>query len=72
MKFRILTIKQFQNINSNQVSNPETVYFQGLHLPSGPQLAGMLKLNYNSKQFWSASISVNYFDKIYSIMDTWK
>lgn len=58
-------VATFYYDNSNQVSNPETVYFQGLHLPSGPQLAGMLKLNYNSKQFWSASISVNYFDKIY-------
>lgn len=51
--------------NTNQVSPTETVYFQGLHLATGPQLAGMLKLNYNSKQFWSAAISVNYFDKIY-------
>lgn len=51
--------------NLNQVTTPETIYFQGLHLGTGPQIAGMLKLNYNSKQFWSASISLNYFDKIY-------
>lgn len=51
--------------NTEQNTAPETVYFQGLHLATGPQIAGMLKLNYNSKQFWSASISVNYFDKIY-------
>lgn len=51
--------------NTSQNTNPETIYFQGLHLATGPQLAGMLKLNYNSKQFWSASISLNYFDKIY-------
>ncbi|MCE2963370.1 MAG: hypothetical protein ACK5UE_05270 [Chitinophagales bacterium] len=51
--------------NANLVSSTETVYYQGLHLATGPQLAGMLKLNYNSKQFWSASISLNYFDKIY-------
>jgi hypothetical protein len=56
---------EFYYDNSNEVTAPETIYFQGLHLATGPQLAGMLKLNYNSKQFWSASISLNYFDKIY-------
>ena len=58
-------VSEFYYDNLDQVTTPETLYFQGLHLATGPQLAGMLKLNYNSKQFWSASISLNYFDKIY-------
>lgn len=51
--------------NSEQVSPYETVYFQNLHLATGPQIAGTLKLQYNSKQFWTASLALNYFDKIY-------
>jgi len=51
--------------NFNNIAPEETVYFKGIHLGSGPQIAGMLKLNYNSKQFWSVSLSANYFDKIY-------
>lgn len=52
--------------NSDQASNPDIIYFQGIHLAAGPQIAGLLKLNYNSKQFWSASLTANYFDKIYA------
>jgi hypothetical protein len=52
--------------NFDNVAPAQTVYFNGLHIASGPQIAGMFKMNYNSKQFWSASLSVNYFDKIYA------
>ena len=51
--------------NNDQITPEETVYFQGLHLPTGPQIAGLLKVSYNSKQFWMASLGLNYFDKIY-------
>ena len=43
----------------------ETVYFHGLHVANGPQTVGMARLNYNSKQFWSASVSLNYFGDNY-------
>lgn len=52
--------------NSDQISTPETIYYQGLHVATGPQIAGMFKLGYNSKQYWSATLSVNYFDKMYA------
>jgi hypothetical protein len=51
--------------NTDQVSPAESVYFEGLHLASGPQIAGLLKLTYQSKNFWMASIGLNYYDKIY-------
>jgi hypothetical protein len=52
--------------NLDKAEPTETVYFHGIHIASGPQNAGMIKLNYNSKQYWSASINLNYFDKIYT------
>lgn len=44
----------------------QTVYFNGLHLATGPQIAGSMKVSYNSKQYWMASVSLNYFDKRYT------
>lgn len=58
-------VSTFYYDNYNQVSPKETVYFQDLHQATGPQIAGLVGLNYNSKQYWSASLNVNYFDKIY-------
>ena len=52
--------------NLDKAEPTETVYFHGIHIASGPQNAGMIKLNYNSKQYWSASINLNYFEKIYT------
>lgn len=51
--------------NVNQKDASQTVYFQNIHQSTGPQIAGLVGLNYNSKQFWSATLNVNYFDKIY-------
>jgi hypothetical protein len=56
---------RFYYDNFDQVTASEKVYFQGLHLASGPQITGLLKLSYASKKFWNASLSVNYFDKMY-------
>jgi hypothetical protein len=56
---------RFYYDNFDRVTSSEKVYFQGLHLATGPQISGSIKLSYASKQFWNASLSVNYFDKIY-------
>ena len=42
-----------------------TIYIKNFYLPSSPQTAGSLGLEYRSPKFWSASVTVNYFDRTY-------
>lgn len=41
------------------------IYIQNFYLPSTPQTAGSLGMEYRSPKFWSASVTVNYFDRNY-------
>jgi hypothetical protein len=41
------------------------IYIENFYLPSTPQTAGSLGLEYRSPKFWSASVTVNYFDRTY-------
>lgn len=50
----------------DSVTPAQTVYWKDMYLPNGPQLALTSKLTYNSKQFWTASIAFNYWDKNYT------
>lgn len=42
-----------------------TIYIKNFYLPGTPQTAGSLGLEYRSPKFWSASVTVNYFDRNY-------
>ncbi|MCU0328455.1 MAG: hypothetical protein MUE53_05645 [Chitinophagales bacterium] len=56
---------QFFNFNSDNAEAPEDLYYQYLKQASGPQELYMLKLNYSSPQFWSASVSLNHMARNY-------
>lgn len=42
-----------------------TIYVKNFYVPSTPQTAASLGLEYRSPNFWSANVTVNYFDRNY-------
>ncbi len=42
-----------------------TVYAKNFYVPNSPQTAYSASLEYRSPKFWSASVTVNYFDRTY-------
>ena len=58
----------FYNQNTDFVAPEKTVYWKDMYVSNGPQIAGLTKLSYFSKQFWSASISLNYWGKNFADM----
>ncbi len=42
-----------------------TIYLKNFYVPNSPQTAGSLGLEYRAPKFWSASVTVNYFDRNY-------
>jgi hypothetical protein len=42
-----------------------TIFIKNFFVPGSPQTAGSLGVDYRSPKFWSASITVNYFDRNY-------
>lgn len=51
--------------NSAAVQSEETVYSQNYRVPSTPQEAYSLGLNYRSKKFWYVSLTGSYFDQMW-------
>ena len=47
------------------VRNRGKIYLENFYLPNTPQTAGSLGLEYRSPNFWSTSLTVNYFDRNY-------
>jgi hypothetical protein len=46
-------------------SATDTVYMKNFYVPSGPQSALQIALNYRSKRFWFATLSFNYLANNY-------
>ncbi|MBL7765224.1 MAG: carboxypeptidase-like regulatory domain-containing protein [Chitinophagaceae bacterium] len=47
-------------VNNQFIGASDTVYMKNYYVPSGPQSAFQVSLNYRNKRFWFASISFNY------------
>ncbi len=46
--------------NTTLSGSPDTVYMKNYYVPSGPQTAMQLALNYRSKTYWYGTLSGNY------------
>ncbi len=55
----------FVQDNLGSIQQVDTIYAKNFYVPSTPQTALSGTLEYRSPQFWSASITVNYFDRNY-------
>jgi hypothetical protein len=58
--------KQFATItvdNSSAILGEQIIYAENFRVPSTPQEAYSLGLNYRSPQFWFVSLTGNYFDQ---------
>jgi hypothetical protein len=53
------TFQTLQALNTND----STSYVKNYYLNAGPQTAAQLGLNYRSKKFWYATLSVNFLDR---------
>ena len=51
--------------NTASILNVETIYSNNYRIPSTPQEAYSFTLTYRSPKFWFASITGNYFDKMW-------
>ncbi|MCB0519391.1 MAG: TonB-dependent receptor [Lewinellaceae bacterium] len=51
--------------NDGVIRDRGTIYLKNFYVPNTPQTAASLGLEYRSPQFWSASVTVNYFDRNY-------
>ncbi len=51
--------------NSGELQSLGTIYTKGFYVPSTPQTAISLGLEYRSPKFWSVGVTVNYFDDTY-------
>jgi hypothetical protein len=51
--------------NGGQIGDRDTAYIKNYCVPSGPQSALQVALNYSSKRFWYANIAANYLARNY-------
>jgi hypothetical protein len=47
--------------NSNTIAQTKLIYWKNYYVPSGPQKAYTLGLNYRSKKYWFLNINANYY-----------
>jgi hypothetical protein len=50
-------------------NEPKTIYIKNYYVEGTPQTALSCGLRYNSRKFWFANLSVNYFDRAYIPMN---
>ncbi len=55
----------FVQDSDGDLQQVDTVYAKNFYVPSTPQTAYSATLEYRSPKFWSASVTVNYFDRNY-------
>jgi hypothetical protein len=53
----------------NLVLNAGEIYMKNYYVPRVPQTAGTFSVRYESRKFWSATMSVNYMDQLWYAVD---
>lgn len=56
----IYSDNEIGTLNSTVSGGVDTVYMKNYYVPSGPQSASQASINYRSKSYWYATLSINY------------